>query len=131
MVRLAIKTNRDFSVSDIEIKRGGVSYTIQTLQEFKRMYPEAQLYFITGSDLLKYLDEWKDINQILEMVDFVVARRPGYPLEMVPSYMKTLEIRAVDISGFQIREYIKEGRSIRYLVPDSVLKYINKKGFYR
>ena len=131
MIRLAIKTNKDFSVSDIEIKRGGISYTIQTIQEFKRIYPKDQLYFITGSDLLKYLDEWKDLNQILEMVNFVVATRPGYPLEMIPPYMKTLEIRAVDISGFQIREYIKEKRSIRYLVPENVLRYINKKGLYK
>jgi len=131
MIKLAIKGNKDFSVSDIEIKRKGVSYTIETLKEFKKIYPRDFLYFITGSDLLKYLDEWKDLNQILEIVNFVVATRPSYPLEMIPSYIKTLEIRAIDVSGFQIRKNLKEGRSIRYLVPELVFKYIKKKGLYK
>ena len=131
MVKLAIKGNRDFLVSDMEIKRGGVSYTIQTLQELKKIYPQDQLYFITGSDLLRYLDDWKDLSQILEMVNFVVATRPGYPLKMIPPYIKTLEIRAVDVSGFQIRKNLKEKRSVKYLVPENVLRYIKKNRLYR
>lgn len=130
MVKLAILGNKYFSVSDIETKRDGRSYTIDTLKEFKKMYPEDELYFIIGSDLLKYLDEWKDLNDIIKMVKFIVATRPGYPLEKIPSYISTVPIRAVDVSGFEIRSCIKENKSFRYLVPDAVGKYIIRKKLY-
>ena len=131
MIKLAIKGNKYFSVSDIEIKRNGQSYTIDTIKEFKKIYPKEELYFIIGSDLLKYLDDWKDLGEIIKMVSFIVATRPGYALEKIPSHISTIPIRAVDISGFEIRKAIKENKSFRYLVPESVLKYILKKRFYR
>ncbi|MGD0335646.1 MAG: nicotinate-nucleotide adenylyltransferase [Candidatus Omnitrophota bacterium] len=131
MVKLAIKDNRYFSFSDTEIKRAGRSYTIDTIRQLKEKYTDDELYFVIGSDLLKYLEEWKDLNQILEMVRFIVATRPGYPLDKIPSYIKTMAIRAVDISAFEIREAIKENKSFRYLVPDGVYKYITKKGLYK
>lgn len=131
MIKLAIKTNKYFSVSDIEIKRDGRSYTIDTVKEFKKRSPGDDLYFITGSDLLNYLEEWKDLSDIIKMVKFIVATRPGYPLERLPSYISTVEIRAVDISAFEIRKHIKENKSFRYLVPDRVFDYIIRKGLYR
>ncbi|MFA5362329.1 MAG: nicotinate-nucleotide adenylyltransferase [Candidatus Omnitrophota bacterium] len=131
MVKSAIASNRFFSVSSVEIKRKGPSYTIDTIKDFKKKFGKAELYFITGSDLLTYLDEWKDLNQIIKMVKFVVATRPGYPLSNIPSYIRTMDIRAVDISAFEIRRYIKQGRSFRYLVPDSVFEYINQHTLYR
>jgi len=131
MVKLAIKGNRYFAVSDSEIKRDGRSYTIDTLKEFKKIYPQDELYFIIGSDLLKYLDEWKDLDEIIQMVRFIAATRPGYPLEKIPSHISTIPIRAVDISGFEIRKAIKENKSFRYLVPDVVYKYIIKKKLYK
>jgi len=131
MARLAISGNRDFIVSDAEIKRDGHSYTIDTIREFKKKYPKDELYFITGSDLLKYLDDWKDLSEIIKMVKFIVATRPGYLLERLPSYISTVAIRAVDISGFEIRQAIRENKSFRYLVPEKVFDYIRRKGLYR
>lgn len=131
MVKLAIKSNRYFAVSDIEIKRDGRSYTIDTVKQFKKIYPADELYFIIGSDLLNYLEEWKELGEIIKMVNFTVATRPGYPLERIPSYISTLAIRAVDISGFGIRQAIKEKKSFRYLVPEAVFSYITKRGLYR
>ncbi|MGE5197902.1 MAG: nicotinate-nucleotide adenylyltransferase, partial [Deltaproteobacteria bacterium] len=119
MITLAIKGNKYFAVSDREIKRNGRSYTIDTLKEFKGLYPRDELYFMIGSDLLKYLDEWKDLSEILKMVKFIVATRPGYPLEQIPSYIETVAISAVDISAFQIRSRIRENKSFRYLVPEA------------
>jgi nicotinate-nucleotide adenylyltransferase len=130
MVKVAIRTNRKFSVSDIEIKRDGRSYTIDTLRAFKEIYPRDELYFIIGSDLLKYLDEWKELKDIIAMVKFIAATRPGYALEKIPSYISTLPIRAVDVSGFEIREAIRQGKSFRYLVPEAVFRYICKKRLY-
>lgn len=131
MVKLAIKSNKYFSVSEIEIKRDGRSYTIETIKEFKKRFPSDDLYFIIGSDLLKYLAEWKDLNEIIKMVKFIAATRPGYPLEEIPSYISTVAIRAVDISGFQIRRCVKENKSFRYLLPDGVHKYIIKNKLYK
>jgi nicotinate-nucleotide adenylyltransferase len=130
MVKVAIRTNRKFSVSDIEIKRDGRSYTIDTLRAFKEIYPRDELYFIIGSDLLKYLDEWKELKDIITMVKFIAATRPGYALEKIPSHISTLPIRAVDVSGFEIRQAIREGKSFRYLVPEAVFRYICKKRLY-
>jgi nicotinate-nucleotide adenylyltransferase len=130
MVKLAIKGNRHFCVSDMEIKRDGRSYTIDTIREFKKIYPNEDLYFIIGSDLLTYLEEWKDLSEIIKMVKFIAATRPGYPLEKIPSYISTLAIRAVDISGFEIRNCVRENKSFRYLVPEAVYRYILKKRLY-
>jgi nicotinate-nucleotide adenylyltransferase len=138
MVKLAIKGNKYFSVSDIEIKRLGTSYTIDTVRELKRIYPQDAFYFIIGSDLLTYFDGWKDIDQVVKMVDFIVATRPGYPLEDIGAYVvsrqigvKTMAIRAVDVSGFEVRRCIKDDKSFRYLVPEAVFNYITKKRLYK
>jgi nicotinate-nucleotide adenylyltransferase len=131
MIELSIKGNKYFSVSDAEIKRDGRSYTIDTIKEFKRAFPDEELYFITGSDLLNYLEEWKDLSEIIKMVKFIVATRPGYPLEKIPAYIQTVAIRAVDISAFQVRNCIKENKSFRYLVPEAVYGYIVKKRLYK
>lgn len=131
MVKAAIKGNRDFSASDIEIKRKGRSYTIDTVKAFNKKFQGDELYFITGSDLLKYLDEWRDFRELLKLVKFVVATRPGYPLEKIPSYVQRVGIRAVDVSAFEIRERIKKSKSFRYLVPEAVFEYINKKKLYK
>ncbi|MDD5505884.1 MAG: nicotinate-nucleotide adenylyltransferase [Candidatus Omnitrophica bacterium] len=130
MLKLAIKGNKYFTVSDIEIKRKGRSYTIDTLKELKQKYSRDELYFIIGSDLLKYLNEWKDLNEIIKMVKFVAATRPGYPLEQIPQYIKTLAIRAVDVSGFEVRGCVQENKSFRYLVPEAVFNYINRNNLY-
>jgi nicotinate-nucleotide adenylyltransferase len=130
MVRLAVKGNGNFRVSGIEIKRKGRSYTVDTIKAFNKKFPGDELYFITGSDLLKYLDEWKDFRQLLKLMKFVVATRPGYPLARIPSYVERVSIRAVDVSAFEIRQCIKQGKSFRYLVPEAVFEHINKKKLY-
>jgi nicotinate-nucleotide adenylyltransferase len=131
MLRLAVASNKYFSVSDMEVKREGRSYTIDTLKEFKTRYSRDELYFIIGSDLLKYLGEWKDLKQILTMVKFIAATRPGYPLEQIPPYIQTLPIRAVDVSAFEIRECVARGKSFGYLVTDKVFDYIKKRKLYK
>jgi len=131
MVKAAISGNHFFSVSDLEIRRDGRSYTIDTIKEFRIEHPRDDLYFIIGSDLLKYLEEWKDLDEIIKMVKFIVATRPGYALDQIPTHISTLPIRAVDISGFEIRDAIREGKSFRYLVSEAVFNYINKHKLYR
>ncbi len=131
MVKMAVSGNPYFSVSELEIKRDGRSYTIDTIRQLKAKYPNDDLYFIIGSDLLTYLEEWKDLDEINKMVRFIVATRPGYALEKIPSRISTLPIRAVDISGFEIRKAIRENKSFRYLVPEAVFDYMNEHKLYR
>ncbi len=131
MLKLAVKGNKGFKVSDIETRRPGPSYTIDTLKVLKKRHKRDELYFIIGSDLLNYLTEWKDIREVVKMVKFVAATRPGYPLKNLPSYIRTLPIRAVDVSAFEVRQCIRQGKSFRYLVPDAVFNYINKRKLYR
>lgn len=131
MIRAAIEDNGCFEVSTYEIAAKKKSYSIDTLKEFRRLYgPAAQLYFITGSDLLKDLFSWKDVNDIFKISKFAVANRPGYPVTDVPNGVETVVITPIEVSSEDIRRRLKAGSSIRYLVPEKVRKYIEEKGLY-
>lgn len=131
MLEMAIKEKSYFAVSDIEIKRRGNSYTIDTIKELKKTYSEDQLFFIIGSDLLNYFNDWKDLDQIRQLVKFIVATRPGYELEKIPADITTLAISAVDISAFEVRKRIKNKEQFRDLVPKVVHEYIKTEGIYK
>jgi nicotinate-nucleotide adenylyltransferase len=132
MVELAVKDNPAFKVSSFEIDAKRKSYSVETLKEFRRIYGQAsQLFLITGSDLLKDLFSWKDVNEIFKMSKFIVANRPGYPVTGVPKEAETVVITPIEISSEDIRLRVREQRSIRYLVPDSVRKYIVRRGLYK
>ena len=132
MVRLAIEGNAAFEVSTFEIESKKKSYSIDTLKEFRGVYGEdAQLCFITGSDSLKDLFSWKNINDIFKISKFVVANRPGYPIKEVPKEVETVVITPIEVSSEDIRKRLAEGRSIRYLVPEKVRKYILDHKLYR
>jgi len=143
MISRALKSNPSFAVSDIELRRKGISYSIDTLNQFKCIFPHTSLYFIVGSDFLKEFSIWKDLSSFSKICKFVVALRPGYPLAKLPpaqarqgrgrlpGNMQTIEITSLDISSTAIRERIRKGQSIRYLVLEEVRRYILKKGLYR
>jgi nicotinate-nucleotide adenylyltransferase len=132
MVKLAIDDNPSFGVSTYELDSKKRSYSIDTLKEFRSEHgPEAQLCFITGSDSLKDLFSWKDIDDIFKISKFIVANRPGYPIEGVPAGADTVVITPIEVSSEDIRRRLKEGRSIKYLVPEKVRKYILDNKLYR
>ena len=132
MVKLAIEDNPAFDVSTYEIDAKKKSYSIDTLREFRSVYgDEAQLCFITGSDSLKDLFSWKNINDIFKISKFIVANRPGYPIKEIPKEADTVVITPIEVSSEDIRKRLKEGRSIRYLVPEKVRKYILDSSLYR
>jgi len=131
MVRLAIEDNPAFEVSTFEIDSKKKSYSIDTLKEFRGIYGEdAELCFITGSDSLKDLFSWKNINDIFKISKFIVANRPGYPMKDVPKEVDTVVITPIEVSSLDIRKHLMEGRSIRYLVPEKVRKYIQDHKLY-
>lgn len=132
MVQLAIEENPSFEVSTFEIDSKNKSYSIDTLKEFKNLYGKAaQLYFITGSDSLKDLFSWKDVNDIFRISKFIVANRPGFPFKNIPKEVETVVITPIEISSQDIRKRLKEGRSIRYLVSEKVRRYIIDHNLYK
>ncbi len=131
MVNLALEDNPHFEVSRVEIDNKGTSYSVNTLRELKSYFgSEVSLFFIAGSDSLRELFSWKDIDEIFRLSNFVVAERPGYPVEEIPKNIETVVITPIEISSSEVRRRIKEGRSIRYLVPDKVREYIHRKKLY-
>jgi len=131
MVKMAIAGNKVFRVSRLEISGKDRSYSVNTVKKFRRLYgKKADIYFLAGSDSLTELSSWKNIDEILRLCRFVVARRPGYPLKRVSRRVKTIEITAVDVSSSHIRQLLKQRRSIRYLVPEKVRAYILKNRLY-
>ena len=125
MLKLAIQGNKKFRISDIEIKRKGRSYSVETLRRLRKKYGQkAELFFITGSDSLKELDKWKNLDEILKLCKFVIAKRPGFRVKKAPESFVLLRINAKDISATDIRKRIKSGKSISPLIPAAVKRYI-------
>lgn len=130
MVRLAISGNPSFEALSLEIERGGVSFTIDTVRELKRRYPEDEFYLIVGSDLANQFSSWKDYRDIEKEVKIVVANRREYPLDKKNLYSK-VEIRQIKLSSSQIRELVRSGSSLKGLVEESVADYIEKHSLYK
>ncbi|MFC1594319.1 nicotinate-nucleotide adenylyltransferase [Candidatus Omnitrophota bacterium] len=132
MVKKAVEGNSRFEVSDIEIKRKGKSYTIDTIEEFQRRFKnKAKILFLIGADTLSELREWNGIEEILAMVKFVVVSRPGFRLNRSLRNAKLLSIPGIGISSSVIRQRIARGDSIRYLVPETVQRHIKQNRLYR
>jgi nicotinate-nucleotide adenylyltransferase len=135
MTRLGLEGNPNFAVSDLELKRQGLSYTVDTLQQLKKLYPGREIYFLTGSDVLDEIHTWKEPEQIYKRVKVVIAIRPGFdrfdPKNRFAQKSIIVPITGIDISSSQIRAMVRKGESIRYLVPPKVEEYINKKKLYQ
>jgi len=132
MVRQAIKNLPKFSVSEFEIKAKGKSYSVKTLEAFKKRFgKKAKLFFITGADSIKELATWKQINKVFDLATFVIADRPGFSIKRMPKQAKKLNIKPVNISSTKIRRDIKKGLSIARYVPKTIAEYIKKKTLYR
>ena len=156
MVELAIADNPRFRASTVEIDRQGVSYSVDTLEAFRARESDASLFFILGIDAFRDMHTWKDTERIVELASVVVTSRP--PLAVEPSIehlpvaardafcydpttlsyrhrtgttLSFLPITGIDVSATVIRERVRLGRSIRYLVPPSVERYVREHGLYR
>ncbi len=135
MVRLAVKDNPSFEVSDVEIKRAGKSYTIDTLRYFYGQYPTGtKFFFILGYDSFAGLHRWHQINELLKITSFIVINRPGFkpanpriPQKKVFSAM----MPGLDVSSSYIRKCLRSQKTVKYLVPESVLEYIHKNNLYK
>jgi nicotinate-nucleotide adenylyltransferase len=137
LLKLALKTNPNFQLCDVELQRGGVSYTVETIKWFldSKRWSNHILYLLIGADSILELDTWKNPDEILKSMQTLVMTRPGAEIEKADKKylqkIKHVQVPLIDISSTQIRHRIRAGKSIRYHVPRSVEKYIYRKGLYR
>ena len=132
MVESAIKDNSRFACDDIEVERGGISYTIETVNYVYDNYCfEEKPFFILGSDLLGEIAAWKDIDLLAGKVHFIVMKRAQDSAGLNSLSFSLFEKRKLEITSSEIRERIKKKKSVRYLVTGDVLHYIEKNNLYR
>jgi nicotinate-nucleotide adenylyltransferase len=155
MVRLAVAPNSSFSLSDVEIKREGRSYSIDTIRHFRDQFPGGHLYFILGGDAFTEIETWKEFRSLFSLCNFIVMARPGFAKTPLPDQLHealkqvlqydqgvngwihrsghTLhfqEITFLDISSTRVRELLEGGTSVRYLIPGEVEAYIREHQLY-
>lgn len=129
MLAAAIKSNPLFDLELCEIRRGGVSYTYDTMVALTKEHPGTDYYFIIGADMVNYLPKWHRIDELMKLVRFVGVKRPGYvPESQYP--ILWVDAPLLDITSTAIRDRVRHGESIRYLVPDAVAAYIEKEHLY-
>ncbi len=131
MVRRAVKGNARFQVLDYEVKKGGRSYSVDTLEYLKGIYPEStRLFFIVGEDEFPYLKTWKHVDRILELATFVVVSRPGTEKQSRIKHHRVI-MPGIDVSSSYVRKRARAGKSIKYLVPEGVARYIKQRKLYQ
>lgn len=129
MLELAVHDNPKFSVKLLEIFRGGISYTIDTMRYLTEKAPQNTYYLIMGSDQVNSFHTWKDAKELAKLCTLVGIRRPGYPQN--PQYpLIWVDAPDIRLSSTEIRKSVSIGSSIKYLVPESVRLYIQQKGLY-
>lgn len=133
MARLAF-AELPVTVSDIEVLRSGPSYAIDTVRELKRSFPDAELTWILGSDVIDSLSSWHEIDTLVREVEFLIVKRPGArtDLQLLPKNLRfiEIEIEALDISATQIRNAFLKNEDVASLVPAIVAGFIKSKGLY-
>jgi nicotinate-nucleotide adenylyltransferase len=140
MTVIATASNPRFSVSRVDIDRGGATYTKDTLRDLRSINPDSDLYFITGADALASILSWQNWEEMFSIAKFVGVSRPGYELdgEHIEAAMKELpadaltlvEVPALAISSTDCRKRAEQDRPIWYLVPDGVVQYVTKRKLY-
>jgi len=142
MVRQAVNNNPYFFESRVEVERGGYTYTIDTLKNLRQTYgKDAKLYYIIGADVLSDLLTWRNYQEVFGICEFIAVLRPGNGIEVFNRQMEYLrdnfgavihfmDTPLIEISSTEIRNRIKQGKSIKYLVPDSVEDYIKENRLY-
>jgi nicotinate-nucleotide adenylyltransferase len=141
MTVIATASNPQFSVSRVDIDRGGPTYTKDTLRDLHALNPDSELYFITGADALTSILSWQDWRDLFAMARFVGVSRPGYELRrehlghelngLPEDALNLVEIPALAISSTDCRRRAQESRPLWYLMPDGVVQYISKRRLYQ
>ncbi|MEI6085485.1 MAG: nicotinate-nucleotide adenylyltransferase [Verrucomicrobiota bacterium] len=135
MVRRALATDPRFAVDDLEIRRGGRSYSVETMTELRTRHPDATFYFIIGTDSLNELHLWREASRLVKLCRFIAVARPGYrpqpARQLTGLRYQLLSTHPCEIASRDIRTRIAQQKSIRYLVPEPVRRYIETKKVYQ
>jgi nicotinate-nucleotide adenylyltransferase len=134
MTVIATAENPQFSVSRIDIDRGGPTYTVDTLRDLRALNPDTDLFFITGADALAQLLTWRDTEELFSLAHFIGVTRPGHHLTdagLPEGGVSLVEVPALAISSTDCRARVAKGDPVWYLVPDGVVRYIDKRELYR
>ncbi len=134
LARIAVEDEPRLKVSDVEFKLPQPSYTIDTLIYLEEKFPQNEFSIIMGSDSYQNLHKWKNTDLILKKYSIIVYERPGHKIreeEIKGTRIKLLKAPLLEISATTIRQNIKRGKSIRYLVPEKVREEIEKSGYYK
>jgi len=134
MLRAAINDDPRFDVSDYELRKGGVSYTIDSARHFKNQFPSDTLFWIIGGDQLPRLHLWKDIDELVTLVEFIFLNRPGHPAQVradIPGLrLHRCDGHLVEISSTELRARIRQNRPLDFFIPHKAIVLIRKKGLY-
>jgi len=138
MVQAAIEGDPRFAVSDIELRRGGLSYTLDTVQELKAQHPGDTFYWIIGADQAARLPQWHAIERLAEAIEFIAVDRPGSESAATPAALPIPGLRLhraqgrlIDISSTELRDRVRRGLPLQYFIPHKALVYLKEHCLYR
>lgn len=135
MLQAAIAWDKRFEISDVELRRGGVSYTVDSVRHFRAMFPLDELFWIIGGDQLPRMNLWKDIGELAGMVEFIFLERPGHPAKRTPDIpglrLRRCDGHLIEISSSELRQRVRQGLSLHYFCPQKVIAYIEAHQLYR
>jgi nicotinate-nucleotide adenylyltransferase len=135
MLRAAIEWDKRFEISDVELRRGGVSYTIDSVRHFRAMFPDDELYWIIGGDQLPKINLWKDIEELAQIIEFIFLERPGHPAKPTPDIpglrLHRCDGHLIEISSSELRNRVRRGLSLHYFCPQKVINHIEARQLYR
>lgn len=135
MLRAAVESDRRFEISDHELKKGGISYTIDSVRHFRSLHPKDDLFWIVGGDQIPQLHLWKDAAELAKLIEFIFLERPGHPVRAEPAVpglrLHRCEGHRVAVSSTELRQRTRLGLSLDYFVPHKTIVYIRDHGLYR
>lgn len=135
MLQAACEWDRRLEISDYELRKGGVSFTVDSARHFRAQFPKDELFWIVGGDQLPLLHQWKEITELTKLVEFIFLERPGHPTKThteIPGLrLHRCDGHLIEISSSELRRRVREGNSLNYFCPQKVIAYIEDKKLYR
>jgi nicotinate-nucleotide adenylyltransferase len=135
MLRAATEWDKRMEISDYELRKGGISYTIDSVRHFQTQFPGDELFWIIGGDQLPLLHKWKDIAELARLVEFIFLERPKHPSKPHPEIpglrLHRCDGHLIEISSSELRARVKARLSLHYFCPQKVIAYIDGRGLYR
>jgi len=129
MLELAIKPFSYFTLEPLEIVRGGLSYSFNTMMELQKQEPQTQFSFLIGADMIAYLDQWYKIDELVKHIQLIGVRRPGYD-EKSAYPVTIIDAPLIDLSSTMLRNRLQQGKDVSLLIPESVQSYIRQEKLY-